>query len=818
MGRPANLPTPPTPLIGRERERAAVASELRRAEVRLLTLTGAGGVGKTRLALAVAEDLLETFRDGVFFVDLAPIVDPALVPSAMAGVLDVGETARKPLIESLVEHLRDRQLLLVLDNFEQVLAAAPLLAELLMACPALKVLATSRAALHLSGEHEFPVPPLELPDPKRLPDLAALSQYEAVTLFIQRARAARPDFQVTNASAPAVAELCARLDGLPLAIELAAARVKLLSPQAMLARLVGAHGVRPGGEAGARRAPLQLLTGGARDLPARQQTLRSTIDWSYALLEPGERALFARLAVFVGGCSLEAVEAVCDPDRGPRTEDRADASPSSVLGPPSVLDGLAQLVDQSLLRQAEGPEGEPRFAMLETIREYAAERFEASWDAEAVRRRHAEYYLALAEQAAPELVGPQQGAWLERLEREHDNLRAALGWALERGDETLGLPLAAAMGHFWAVRGHLSEGQEWLERALSRWPEAVAPARAEVLSAAGHLAYIRGEYDRAATLHGEGLSLRRALGDHHGVALSLHNLGRVAHYRGGFEWAAALYDESLAIRRTLGDKRGVALSLNSSGVLARDQGDDERARALYEESLALFRELGDTWGTGLLLNNLARVARDREEWEQAAGLCAESLALFQDVGDRHGVAWVLSNLAIVAQRRGAWEQAARLHGAVEARREALGSAALSLSPSERATYEAAVAATRAELGEHAFAAATAAGRAMPPEQVAGVAPLATGPTAGVERTEDASPISAPPALDQVPSPLTRREREVAALVAQGLTDRQIAETLVIAEGTVGVHLGNIFTKLDLHSRAQLAVWAAEHGLLAARPD
>lgn len=462
---------------------------------------------------------------------------------------------------------------------------------------------------------------------------------------------------------------------------------------------------------------------------------------------------------------------------------------------------------------------EPRFTMLETIRAYAAERFEASGDTETWRQRHAEYSLALAEQAAPELTGPEQGRWLERLEREHDNLRAALGWAIERDEAALGLRLAAALGQFWAVRGHLGEGQAWLERALSRWPAAPASVRAEALSAAGNLAYISSDFAAATTFLEESLRLRRALSDARGVALSLHNLGRVAHYQRELDRAGALYDESLAIRRALGDQRGVAWSLNSMGVLARDRRDDERARSLYEESLALFRMLGDNWGVGLLLNNLARVERDQEAWARAAALCAESLAIFRELGDRHGVAWVLSNLVVVAQRRGAWECAARLHGAAEAQREAVGFSTLSLSPSERDRYAAAVVATRAQLGDAAFAAALAAGRALPPEQVAGEALLIAGPTTEAEPGGAVPSGTAPPqhaALSppgRQPSPLTRREREVAALVARGLTDRQIAEALVIAEGTVGVHLTNIFAKLDLHARAQLAVWAAEHGLL-----
>jgi predicted ATPase/DNA-binding CsgD family transcriptional regulator len=769
-----------------------VASRLQRPEVRLFTLTGAGGVGKTRLALAVAEDLLPHFEDGVFFVDLAPITDPALVPSAIAGALELGEPARKTLVESLVDHLRARSMLLVLDNFEQVLAAAPLVAELLATCLRLKVLATSRAALRLSHEHEFPVPPLALPDPKRLPDLEALSQFEAVTLFIQRARAARPDFAVTDASAPAVAELCARLDGLPLAIELAAARIKLLSPQALLARLVGAHG----------RAPLQLLTGGAQDVPARQQTLRDTIQWSYNLLEPDECVLFARLAVFAGGCGLEAAEAVCTIDDDLSID---------------VLDGLSLLVDQSLLRQTEGPEGEPRFGMLETIREYAAERLEVSGDAEEVGRRHAEYYLAFAQRAEPELLGPRQGAWLERLEREHDNLRAALGWAIERDEAGLGLQLAASLWRFWELRGHLREGQDWLERMLARWPAAPTGARAQALNSAGNLANVRGEYGRAEALFEEALALRREIGSRREIADYLHNLGTVVLQRRDFERMEALLQESLSIYRELEYEHGVALSLTIWGVMSRNRGDPERARAYYQGSLALFRALGDVSHSALVLNNLARIERDQGEWERAIALCAESLAIYRELGERHGIATVLSNLAVIAQRRGAWEQAARLHGATEAIGEAVGSRGLALSPIEMAAYDGAIAATRAQLGDQAFAAAVAAGRAMPPEQVAEDV-LAVGVVEPVERAEGAQPKAPTPAPGRTASPLTRREREVAALVARGWTDRRVAEALVVTEGTVGVHLTNIFGKLDLRSRAQLAVWAAEHGLLDGRPD
>jgi predicted ATPase len=410
LGRRAhNLPVQPTPLIGREQVGTAVCELLRRTEVRLLTLTGPGGTAKTRLGLQVAADLLEDFDSGVFFIPLAAIRDPTLVASSITRTLGLLEKAGQSLLDSLQESLQDKQMLLLLDNFEQVVAAAPLVAELLAACPRLKCLVTSRVVLHLSGEHAFPVPPLELPDPRHLPAVDALSQYAAVALFVQRALAVKPDFRVDNANAPAVAEICVRLDGLPLAIELAAARLKLLPPQAMLARL-------------GRR--LELLRGGPRDMPDRHQTLRQVIAWSYDLLEADEQALFRRLAVFARGCTLEAAETVCQPGHDPMTD------PGPTL---EVLDGVASLLDKSLLRQAEQASGEPRFRMLETIREYGLECLTASGEEPAVRRAHADYYLALAEAAEPALTGPDQATWLERLEAEHDNLRAALRWVERAG-------------------------------------------------------------------------------------------------------------------------------------------------------------------------------------------------------------------------------------------------------------------------------------------------------------------------------------------------------------------------------------------------
>src|SRR5215210_4343764 len=492
-GRPNNLPAQPTPLVGREREVAEVTQRLLAPETRLLTLTGPGGTGKTRLALQAATDLLEEFEGGTFFVPLAALTDPKLVTSAVAIPLGVLEAPDRPLEEGIKEHLREKKVLLVLDNFEQILQGAQLVARLLAACPDLKVLATSRIPLGIYGEREYPVPSLSLPDPDRLPSLERLTQYEAVRLFIERARDARPDFSLSNENAPTVARICARLDGLPLAIELAAARVKVLTPQKMLDRL------------GDR---LKLLTGGARDLPERQRTLRATMEWSHALLEEGERALFARLSVFAGGRTLDAIEAVCDPE--------GDL-------PVEVLDGVESLVDKSLLRE-EAAGGEPRFVMLETVHEYAREKLEESGEAEELRRLHARYFFSLVERENGTFKGGGRPEWFQLLEDEQDNFRAALAWTLESDEVEFGLRLAAALQPFWARGGHYSEGCSWLEAVLAKHGRASEAARAKALNARGWLAQWQGDVERASNAAEEGLQLSIEAGIETGVTNHLRLL------------------------------------------------------------------------------------------------------------------------------------------------------------------------------------------------------------------------------------------------------------------------------------------------------
>ena len=660
------LPAAATPLIGREAEVTAVGERLLRDEVRLLTVTGPGGVGKTRVALQAAAGVQEHFAHGACFVDLAPLTDPALVPTAIATALGIKEQRVQGVPDSIAAYLGNKQVLLLLDNFEQVAAAAPQVSRLLAACPGLKVLVTSRVPLGVRGEREYPVPPLSLPDLRQLPPLERLAQYEAMRLFVERATDVRSDFRLTAGNARAVAEICVRLDGLPLAIELAAARVRMLPPPLLLARL-------------SRR--LSLLTGGARDAPDRQQTMRSTIAWSYDLLDVGEQHLFRRMAPFTGGRSLDALEAVCNCD--------------GRLGI-DVFEGAEALLSKNLLRQAVGRAGEPRFWMLETIHEYAREKLAESGEAAVLAREHARYFLRLAEEAEPHLTGKEQQAWLDRLEDEYENIRAVLVWAGEQatpGDQDgrppveaaaahaaeaaeVGLRLAAALYRFWHTKGLYTEGRDYLQKALSVWatvngPEwgqghqepdaAMIRIKAKALNGAGSLAERQGDKAAARPALEAALALGQAAGDQSIVAASLNHLATLAF--GGADYSAArpLFEESLALQRELGNQWGAANALNGLGIVALEQGDFVASRALLEESLALRRDLGDKIGLSTGLHNLGFVAKQLSDYATARANYEESLALRREFGDRPGIAMSLHNMAVVAKEQGEYARARALY-------------------------------------------------------------------------------------------------------------------------------------------------------------
>jgi predicted ATPase/class 3 adenylate cyclase len=680
---PSNLPTQMTTFVGRRREAEEVAELVRRS--RLVTLTGPGGTGKTRLSLQVAAQLQAEFSGGAFFVDLSPISDPALIPTTIATALGLLEQPNRPVLESLKAHLRDLLLLLVVDNFEQVQSGAPLIGQLLEAAPQLSIVVTSREVMHLRGEQEYPVPPLGLPDLARLPALEALSQYDAVALFIQRARGVRPDFAVDNENAPAVAAICARLDGLPLAIELAAARVKLFAPGAILARL---------------EQTLAFLTSSARDLPERQRTLRGAIDWSHDLLDSTERTLFRRLGIFVGGFTADDAQAVCDPD--------------GELGI-DMLDGLASFVDKSLLAQSAGDAGEPRFVMLETIREYAGERLTASDDAEPIRHRHEDLFASLAERAATELLGPKANAWLDRLDADQDNLRAALQHAADDDRVELALGLGGALWRFWQRRGHLAEGRTVLEGLLGRagFGEPTQ-ARSRALSGLGGVTYWQGDMAAAGRAYDEGLAIQRTLDDPAGLAEALYNAGFVAAVGNELTAARALYDESLGILTSIGDQPGVLRLREALSFLLFHQGAFAEARAIQEGNLRALREAGETVrvaiGSGLV--SLLR-AKDGE-LAAARAIQVEAITTFRAGGDTQSLVRTLIMAAAVAVVEGDLERAATLSGAGDILREPLGEMA---TPMRTLGIEDPAAVARSGLGEEAFQRAYAAGRALTLDEV-----------------------------------------------------------------------------------------------------
>jgi len=828
------LPISLTPLIGREREITELRQILRRPDVRLVTITGSGGVGKTSLALQVAHELSATFAGGAHFISLAAIRDPTLIIPTIANVLGLVESPDRLLFDSLKDFLRDRHMLLLIDNFEQVISAAPLLTELLSAAGELKLLVTSREALRLRGEHEFPLAPLELSDRAQMPERASLEtllHFPAIALFVQRAQASQPDFHLTQDNAMAVVEICTRLDGLPLAIELAASRIKLLPPRAMLARL--------------QESSLSLLTGGARDAPARQQTLRDTIQWSYDLLDAGEQRAFRSLSVFAGGCTLEAAVKVTSHQSAVVSDQAQETDHWSLI----TLDMIALLVNKSLLRQTETG-GEPRLSMLETIREFGLEQLDQTNELEAVQRAHAEYHLWLAEETEPHLTGREQKAWLNRLGREQDNLRAALRWGFDLQEADYVLRLVGALWQYWHMRGEWSEGRRWLEEALALTSntEVDKALLARALYAAATL--IRHQYDleRARSLCEASVALYRKLSDRPGLLAALLQLYRILDFQGDYEPLQALLPEALAlaeglpdlpvkaqvyaelsmfhrgsidsgsvarylaeserIYRALDDPAGLAFSLLVQGQIATLQGDTARGQALFSEGERLAAGADDhTLKIRILFGRpvLAWLSGDdalaRRQYEQL-------IVAIREMKDTIRLRLALASLALlpaVLHRQGLTVWAARVYGMADQLAGASKSPMLSGEYFDYLKKRAAAvrAEVRARLGDEAFARALAEGQSMTLENLLAI------PHPPPDSTARAQPAPASVIFE----PLTARELEVLLLLAQDLSNPQIAERLVVSRRTVEAHLRSIYAKFGVKSRDAAIHVAREHGMI-----